>query len=103
VVVGENTVFPGAKTVKPDNIPNSRSETIFVVEAIGQNIHWMEPKDLDLHTMSFTLNDLTRPSVSSNHRLGPSTVKVNGSTVRLQGVGPDQLREMLQIKKVGQH
>jgi hypothetical protein len=102
VVVGPNTVFPGAKTVKLDDIGRSRSETLLVVEAVGQNVHWMEPKDLAFDSMSFTLNDPTRPSVSSKHRRSPNAITVDGSANWLNGVGPDLLREMLQIKKPGE-
>jgi hypothetical protein len=59
----------------------------------------MEPKDLAFDSMSFTLNDPTRPSVSSKHRRPPNAITVDGSANWLNNVGPDRLREMLQIKK----
>jgi hypothetical protein len=98
VVVGPNTVFPGPKTVKWDDIARPTSDTILVVEALGRNVHWMEPKDLEFDTMSFQLNDPTRPSVSCNHRGCSGVVMVDGISPRYIACGSERLREMLQIK-----
>ena len=51
VVIGPNTVFPGAGTVKLDDVRRPRAATILVVEAVGQGVHWMEPKDLAFDSM----------------------------------------------------
>ena len=97
VVVGPNTVFPGSKTVKLDDIKRPHNETILLVEAVGQAVHWMEPKDLAFDAMSFVPNDPKKPSVSSNHKREPGVYMADGSMLWLTGVGPDKLREMFLI------
>ncbi len=99
VVVGSDTLFPGSTTVRLDDIKHPRAETILIVEAVGQGVHWMEPKDLSFEAMSFERNDPNKPSISSHHRRKPGVYTVDGSMLWLHDIGPDRLREMLLIKK----
>ena len=99
VVVGSGTVFPGKETVKLDDIKRPHSETILAVEAVGQGIHWMEPKDLDFEAMSFELNDPKKPSVSSHHMREPGAYTVDGSMLWLTNISSERLRKMLLIKE----
>ncbi len=99
VVVGSDTAFPGSKTVKLDDIKLPHSEAILVVEAVGQGVHWMEPRDLAVEAMSFEQNDPKKPSVSSNHKRGPGAYTVDGSMLWLAGFSPDRLRAQLLITK----
>jgi Protein of unknown function (DUF1559) len=72
-VVGPATMFPGDGTSRRlADVTDGPANTLVVVEVIGAGIHWMEPKELDWSTMSFRLNDRTRPSVSSSHFSGRS-------------------------------
>src|SRR5262245_3299749 len=72
-VVGPGTVFPSDGTTRRlADVSDGPDSTLIVVEVVGAGIHWMEPKELDWRTMSFRLNDRTRPSVSSNHPFGKS-------------------------------
>jgi hypothetical protein len=48
--------------------------TILLAEISNSDIHWMEPRDLRADEMSFTINDPTRPSISSPHSRGPAVV-----------------------------
>jgi hypothetical protein len=64
----------------------------------------MEPKELDWATMSFRLNDRTRPSVSSNHpyRLstypGPHVLTADDMVSGLpRDLSPETLRALLAI------
>ena len=41
-----------------------------LVESVNTSIHWMQPRDLYWDQMSFTVNDRSRPSISSVHRFG---------------------------------
>ncbi|VTS07594.1 DUF1559 family PulG-like putative transporter [Tuwongella immobilis] len=97
VVMGPDTVFPYAKTTSRDDIKRPREDTILLVEVAGQGIHWMQPSDLDVNTMSFELNDPQRPRISSTHDAGPGVYTVDGMMLRLTNETPDQLREMLRI------
>lgn len=66
VIVGEGTPFPGTGSTSLDQISDP-DDVFLVVEVEGQNIHWMEPRDLSLNTMSFRINDPSAPSISSSH------------------------------------
>jgi hypothetical protein len=99
VVVGEGTAFPGAKAVRLEDIERQRAEAILLVESVGLDVHWMEPKDLSLDSMSFVLNDDSKPSVSSKHRKGPNICMVDATKRRLAGIAPDSLKELLTIKR----
>jgi len=79
-VVGPETMWPGDKALTIDDVPDGTSNTILVVEVLNSGINWMEPRDLEFDTMSFTINDPAGNAISSNHRLkrwGPDTPGVN--------------------------
>ena len=44
--------------------------TLMLVESVNTSIHWMEPRDLNWDQMSFSVNERSRPSISSEHRVG---------------------------------
>lgn len=96
VVVGPKTVFPGTKTVKLEDIRRPRDATILVVEAVGQGVHWMEPKDLAFDSMSFVPNDPKKPSVSGNH-VSPTVCTVDVSKLPVIDFAPEKLREMFLV------
>jgi len=95
VVVGP-TVFPGATTVKLEDIRRPRNATILVVEAVGQEVHWMKPKDLAFDSLSFVPNDPNKPSVSSNH-INPTVCTVDVTKLSVVGFAPEKLREMFLV------
>jgi hypothetical protein len=68
-----------------------------LVEATGLGIHWMEPRDLDYDTMSFAINNPTRPSLSARHR-SPNFAMADVSRSNSRNFSPDQFREMMGIK-----
>ena len=41
-----------------------------LVESVNTSIHWMEPRDLYWDQMSFSVNERSRPGISSEHRVG---------------------------------
>jgi len=97
VIVGPNTVFPGSNTVKVDDITRPHAETILVVEAVDQGIHWMEPRDLELDRMSFAVNDAKKPSISCRHNRPPGVAAVDGTVFSLTNIRGEQLRQMVLI------
>ena len=98
VVVGPKTLFPGSKICSLDDVKNQKSSTIMFLEADGQGIHWMEPKDLQYNEMSFMIGDRSKPSPSSRHPKGPWASMADCSSVQLYNVSKDQLVKMLHIK-----
>jgi hypothetical protein len=94
VVVGNRTVFPGANTVKLSEIVRPTGETILVVEAVGLEVNWMEPNDLSFDSMSFAIDDETKPCISSKHRKGPFVCMVDASKKSVRDIDPQRLREL---------
>jgi hypothetical protein len=102
-VTGPGTMFPSDGTSRRlADVTDGIENTLAVVE-VADPVHWMEPKELDWTTMSFQLNDPTRPSISSPHPFGgfnsgPQVVTVNDSVTRLpENLPPETLRALLTI------
>ncbi len=72
-VTGPETVFPGGNTkVSYSTINDGSSNTILIVEATGQNINWMAPKDLSFSQVQFS-------QLQSGHSGGLNVVLCDGS------------------------
>jgi prepilin-type processing-associated H-X9-DG protein len=102
VIDGTDTAFPGSRTkagVRPGD--PSLSNTILFAEASRLNIEWLEPRDLEYGTMSFALNDPTRPGISSVHPQGANACMADGSVRFLHNISPEVLRGMLEAKGRG--
>ena len=52
-VVGEGTMWPPHGAVAFGDVTDGTSNTILVVEVAGSDVHWMEPRDLELDTLDF--------------------------------------------------
>lgn len=83
-VVGQETMWPGAKTRKREEIKDGADDTILIVENNGLGVHWMEPRDLVFDSMEFTFDSpngisswYEQPSVvtadDAVHMLSPKT------------------------------
>jgi len=98
VVIGEGTMFPPNRTVKFDDIKDGASNTILLVESLNTGINLTEPKDLDIATMSFKINDSNMPSISSHHSGGVNVVFADGSATTISDkIKPAELRALLTI------
>jgi len=70
-VVGPRTLFPGGGRAKSRaDIRDDPASTLMVVESMNCAVNWMEPGDLEWNRMSFRVNDLSQPSISSEHHIG---------------------------------
>lgn len=74
VIVGPETAFPGAKSTSLSEFEDGTDHTILLAEVANSGIEWLEPRDLEVDTMSFSVNDRTRPSISTTRRNGPYVV-----------------------------
>lgn len=99
VVVGEGTAFPGSRSTSMDDFQDGLEDTILIVEIANSDIHWMEPGDLDFRTMSFAIDDRSRPSISSPHPCGPGAIFAESMpTYRLHAsLSPASIKAMLTI------
>jgi Protein of unknown function (DUF1559) len=94
-VVGANTVWPGASSRTTDEITDQHSTTIMLVENAGENVHWMEPRDLHVDSMSFVVNN---PKGVSSKYLAPAVAMLDDSLRRLEDELPESVfRAMLTV------
>jgi len=73
-IVGPGTAFPGSKSTRIKDFADGLDNTILLTEIAASDIPWLEPRDLRVEEMSFTVNDQRKPSVSSSRRRGPYVV-----------------------------
>jgi hypothetical protein len=73
VVIGEDTAFPGARTVSLDDPVKTNSQSIILVEVTNSDIHWMEPRDLAIDE----LKPKQGPRFGSPHPRGVGVVRAN--------------------------
>jgi hypothetical protein len=74
VIVGPETPFPSDRSTTLADMRDGAENTILLAEIGNSDIHWMEPRDLRVDEMSFTINDPAQPSISSPHSRGPAIV-----------------------------
>jgi type II secretory pathway pseudopilin PulG len=102
-IVGPGTAFPGPGTTKLGDIHDGPGRTILVAEVSNVDIAWTEPRDLDAETMSWIIDDPSRPSISSPHGAGPAVVFADYTYRRLGTYHPpDELKAMTTING-GEH
>lgn len=83
-ITGPGTIFPGEnQTISTSDITDGAENTLLLVEIANSDIHWAEPRDLQVEEMSFKINDPTRPSISSPHEYGPGVIFADGLYYRL--------------------
>lgn len=96
VVVGPETVFPGSKPTKIDDIGDGTSQTILVVEVADSGINWMEPRDLDISQMALRINPTAGQGISSKHPGGAVFCFADGSIRFLsEDLTPGTIRALL--------
>lgn len=85
-ITGPGTAFPGPKTTRKAEFTDGLDRTILLAETADSNINWLEPRDLQVETMSFTVNDNRKPSISSSRRRGPYVVFAD--SIRVHQITP---------------
>lgn len=95
-VVGSQTASPPHRTLDLPAITDGTSSTLFIVENVGADVHWMEPRDLPFESMSFTINS---PNGISSWLDPPAGVMLDGmvQTIRT-GTPTDVVRALLTIE-----
>ena len=97
-ITGPGTAFPGAESTKLDDFKDGLENTIMFVEIANSNISWMEPRDFDIETMSFTINDRDRPSISAPHWRQPFVCFADASVYKVsEDIPPEYLRALMTI------
>lgn len=80
VVQGPGTAFVDAEALTQDDLQQyGASQRVLLVEMHESGIQWLEPRDLHIDQMSFTINDPSRPSIRSKSRRGAAVGMADGS------------------------
>ena len=89
------------KTRRLADIRDDPRNTLMLVESVNTSIHWMEPRDLKWDQMSFSVNDRSRPSISSEHRVashpGPHVVTADDGVAFLEASMPSAFIKALLV------
>lgn len=93
-VVGPETPFPGASSVRREDVSDG-TETIMFVEINDSNINWLEPRDLQFDRMSFQVNDPKGTGLGTPYRTGPRVALLNGAVINVRSESPQNLRAMI--------
>jgi prepilin-type processing-associated H-X9-DG protein len=100
-VVGQETAWPGATSIKLSDMVDGTSQTILVVESSAASVPWMEPRDLDFQVLPLQINAKAGRGISSEHPsgIGANVAFADGSVTFLldKTCSPEQLRAMLTI------
>ena len=99
VIRGPRTAFPDGESTSVEGFRDGLGETILIAEIAKSSICWLEPRDLDVRQMSFSINDETKPSISSSRRKGPYVVFADSIRCRRlsESLAPEALRALTTI------
>lgn len=98
VVVGDETMFPGATSVLRAQITDEKAYTIMLAQAPSSGVCWMEPRDLDANQMRFEVNGRLGAEIGSRHPGGAHVVMADGESQFLtEDAPPDAVEAMTTI------
>jgi prepilin-type processing-associated H-X9-DG protein len=96
VVTGQETLFPGEQTLRFADVVDGLSNTIAVVEVVGQEVHWASPEDLDYDSLVMALNTQQIGQMGSRHPGGIQVAFADGSVRFLSNtIDSEVLRALL--------
>lgn len=98
-ITGPGTAWPGSnKHSRFSDFKDGTSKSIVVVEIRNSDIHWMEPRDLDIRSLKFAINSDGKNSISSRHVGGACVMYGDGYVSFLdESETAARLREMILI------
>jgi len=99
LVTGPGTLFAKGRDATMSEITDDPAHTLLLAEVSSTDINWLEPRDLDTATMSFRIDDETRPAISSSHPEGPAVGFANYRVHRLSpdGADPERIKALTTI------
>jgi hypothetical protein len=97
MLVGDNAFGKPLGWRTKAEIVDGLDSTIAIVETSRTDAHWLSPVDLEVATMSLTVNDGPK-SISSRHPHGPVVMFCDGEVFRLNpAIDPDSLKALITI------
>jgi prepilin-type processing-associated H-X9-DG protein len=97
-ITGPGTMFSGSAPARFDQITDGAANSLMVVEVAKLAIPWTAPVDLDVTTMSFRVNDVKLPGISSMHTRGANVVYGDGHcTFMRESIAPSELKALTTI------
>lgn len=101
VVSGKGLAFDGAGNVSRSQITDGPANTILVVEMASGAVAWTEPRDLNVSTMTLSINTGAANEIGSHHAGGGANVLLADGTVRFLDslIPPGELEALLTIDK----
>jgi hypothetical protein len=97
-IAGPGTMFPGEHPVKFGDVTDGLADTAMIAEVANVEIPWTAPVDLDVRTMSFTINGPRGPGISSPHPGGAQIGFGDGRRYFVHnGLSADTLRALITI------
>ena len=101
-VVGAETAWSPTRTFTQGFFNAKQTDPVAVVENVGSGISWLEPRDLNFETMSFTIQD-DPPNGVSSWLQPPGVTTFTGGTLSLDmEMSPEELRSMFVVKSGGE-
>ena len=101
-VTGPGTAFPGAGSTKLAEIVDGTSRTVLIAEVSNVEVAWTAPVDLDVRSMSWTIDDPSKPGFSSPHARGPLFLFADATLRRLGRSTPTSTLKALTTIKGGE-
>ena len=92
VIVGPQTMFPGAKGVKFNEVKDGMSQTIAVVESSDSPVTWTEPVDLSFDKLDFTIGSEQPGQLGSPHR---RSINALYGDISVRAIGADNLPDQV--------
>lgn len=98
-ITGPGTAWPGPnQSFRISDFKDGLSSSIMVVEIRNSDIHWMEPRDLDIRTLKFAINSDAKNAISSRHFDGAIVLYGDGAVDFLNEQETEaRLRQMVLI------
>jgi len=101
MLVGEHAFGSENGYRQKKDIVDGLDTTLGIVESLMPS-HWLEPRDLDVSNMSFKINDVVYPSISSHSRVGPVVCFVDGAIFRISPETPESIVKSLVLMDDGE-
>jgi len=101
-VLGADTLWPFEKPRPVAEVPRGLADTIAVVEVAGQDVPWLEPRDLSYEELTLKLNDSGADDPASEHAGVVNALFADGHVAPLNAdVSPEELRKLLSVSDDG--